>query len=433
MTEISGWPIAGTVIVYMILTYLIIFLYKKHNPIIVQFRKSLSQFAYPKPRWGMVIPLYRNAKEACNCIEHLIKHVGISRLDIIAIDDFSNDTGQTIMAVRELGVEVLQISEQEKDIRKVRAQRRGVQEWINRGREYVICLDSDCFFQSSLLDLELAVAEMAVLDLDGMTGRILPRLGEKPNFLERLQKIEYKFAMRISKGALYAVKSVVIDHPQTIVDLRTKYELSQVSQIVLPGAFGIFRAEIFANTLDEMKPYGGGEDVEITHRLLSKGAKLAYNDELIIETIVPRRFKEWFHQRYLWAQYGTSYLFDSGYINSIFRINKLDLGRYLLMVQILLDLIHPIRLLSFPFFVLDTDLFLVSLICYFLMSLYSSLIIKQPDEQVDWLAELAMPFYQVIHLIGPYTLGYAKQVGRVLYRGVFNKPRRSLLKKSAKV
>lgn len=395
-------------------------LYNKNTKIINQFREELKNFKHEKPSYGFVLPMYRNPEKVDKCLDSLIGGLGVPKTEIITVDDFSNDNGETKRVAENYGVEVLSITKDEKDVRKVRAQRKGIEKWLEREKKYVVCMDSDCYIKTGLSNLELTMAEMDFFNLDAMAGQVVPKIDKNSNLLERLQYLEYKHAMRAGRGSMYSLEKHKIDPALTLDDLKNKYSLKQASQLCVSGAFGIFKPSKIKEVLDEMKVYGGGEDTEITLRLLAKKSKIGYNNNMIIETEAPDTLKSWLKQRDYWAQFISHYFFDSKYIWSVFKKDNsqwkpnYDAGGLSLRVQIIRDVYpHPIKLVTLPFLVANPLVFAAFMTTYSGMSWLTSANIKEKEEKIDFLAEAMLPFYRLGHLIGPTTVGYAKQFGRI--------------------
>lgn len=395
-------------------------LYKKNTKILNEFRKELTKFNHEKPDYGFVLPIHRNPEDVDKCLDNLIREAGVPNSEIIAIDDFSNDDGETKKVAKKYGVEVLNVNKEEKDVRKIRAQRKGTQKWLERGKKYVVCLDSDCYIRTDLNGLELAMTEMDFFNLDAMAGQVLPKIDKNSNLLERAQFIEYEQAMKAGRGSMYSLKKHNNNEVKNMTDLKAKYSLKQASQLCISGAFGIFKPALLKDVLDEMKIYGGGEDVEITLRLLAKKAKIGYNNNIVVETEAPKDLSAWFKQRDHWSQFISNYFLNSSYVWDILRKEdskwkpNCDAGGLSLGTQILRDVYaHPIKLASFPFLAANLHVLAVFIATYFGLSWYNSSKTKDTREKGDWKAKSLLPFYRIGHLLGPTTVGYAKQFSRI--------------------
>ncbi|MGM5484348.1 MAG: glycosyltransferase [Nanobdellota archaeon] len=396
-------------------------LYRKNNKIISEFRNELKKMPAGKNDYGFVIPMFKNPGDVDKCLETLIDKVGVDNSDIIAVDDFSDDNGEVKRIAEKYNVETREITREEKDLRKVRAQRKGTQRWLERDKDYVVCLDSDCFIDSGKDQLESAMDEMDLMGLDAMTAQVLPIMDKGSNLLERIQDIEYKQAMRAGRGSMYTLKKNHDEKPESLGELRDKYSVKRSSQICISGAFGIFKPSQLNEVLNEMKTKGGGEDVEITQRLLAKDKKIGYNNNLIVSTDVPNNLKEWGRQRDYWAQFtSSSHFFDAGYKRDILFKNKklnLDTGGTALGVQALRDVYaHPVKLVSFPFLAMNPPLAAAFLAVYYGIDLYNSAKVKEKGEKKDPVAGAMLPFYRLGQLLGPTTVGYGKQFGRMFGR-----------------
>jgi len=392
-------------------------MYLKNNPVIQEFRNDLKQLNQQKKlNYGIVTPMYKNPDAVSRTLDNLINNIHISPKNIFAVDDYSNDNDKTKNIALYYGVTALQVTQEEKDVRKVRALKKGVDELLKLGKDYVICLDSDSFISSDVQDIELAIQEMQALNLDAMAACVLPKIDQTSNLLERIQYSEYKQAMHMFRGSMYSLKKQTTEIPRTIEELREKYTLNQASQLCVSGAFGIFRVTTLSQILHEINPYGCGDDFETTLRHLAKKLKIGYHNQIIVETEAPKKLKDLLKQRHYWAQYATSFFLDSQYIWNIFKkensLPNYDAGGIALRTYLLKDVYsHPFKLLSMPAFVANTPLFLSSIGAYCLASLYCSSQIT--TKKLDWPAELLLPFYRIMNLIGPLTTGYTKQFLRI--------------------
>lgn len=417
---VYGVPIAIALIADGIETVMRCGLYKKNTRILNEFREDLKKISHEKPDYGFVIPVYRNPEEVGKCLESLINEKGIPKTEIITVDDFSNDNGETKRAASKYGVEVLEVDKEEKFIQRIAAQKKGVTKWLERGKKYVIFLDSDSYIRTSPSNLELAMAEMNLFNLDAMAGQVIPKIDKNSNLLERIQSIEYKHSMRAGRGSMYSLEKHNDNEVQNFTDLKNKYSLKQASQLCVSGAFGIFKPEPLRQVLNEIKVYGGGDDAELTQRLLAKKSKIGYNNSIIVETEAPKSISKWFKQRDRWAQGTPHYLFDAGYVFNVFKKEdskwkpNYDAGGLALRIQILRDvLMHPFKLGSMPALAMNPPLFATLMAIYNGMNWYAHIQTKEKEEKIDVKAELVLPFYNIAQLIGPVTVGYAKQFGRI--------------------
>jgi len=365
-------------------------LYKNNSNTLNEFRNELKKFEHQKHDYGFVLPTYKNPEELDKCLDSLVNEVKIPKTEILIVDDYSNDNGRTKrIASEKYDIEALEVTKEEKDIRKIRAQRKGAQKWLERGKKYVICLDSDSYIRADKNTLELAMSEMDFFNLDAMAGQVIPKIDKNSNLLERIQFIEYKQSMRAGRGSMYSLKKNKTQEALSIDDLKNKYSLKQASQLCISGAFGIFKTEPLKQVIDEMKVYGGGEDTEITLRLLAKKAKLGYNNNLVIETEAPKNLSTWFKQRDFWSQFISNYLFDSKYVWDVFRKDgnnwkpNYDTGGISLRIQAIRDVyMHPIKLASIPFLIANLPVFAGFMATYTGMALYASN--KTKEKKKKW-------------------------------------------------
>lgn len=386
-----------------------------HNKkVIDQFRSELRNFPVKKASFGIAIPCYKNPADLAGCMDNLINRVGISPEDIVVVDDYSNDNDKTINEARKYGVTVAKLIKYEKDVRKIKAQKKAAEILYKQGKEYVIALDSDSFIRAKKDYLNYCIEEMELLGLDILSGRIMPLLSDKSNLLERAQLADYLAAMRSVRGSMYRIcKSNFV--VKSIEDLRKKYTLARADILCVSGAFGIFKVKLFLEILSECKRLCGGEDSEITLRALAKGAKIGYDDDLLIETIVPENLRDFTRQRDFWARFVSSHYINAPYFKQIFKRNGISGGigfetaETSLAITTLKDIFaHPLKLASFVFLLIQPILLLCFVCAYEILHLININLLKNKGEKRDWIADLLSPFLNMYKLFLPTTIGYFK-------------------------
>lgn len=386
-----------------------------HNKkIIDQFRAELRNFPAKKASFGFAIPCYKNPADLAACLDNLINWVGISPADIVVVDDYSNDNDKTINEARKFGVTIAKLTKYEKDVRKIRAQKKAAEILYKQGKEYVVALDSDSFIKVKKYYFDYCIEEMELLGLDILAGRIMPLLNEKSNLLERAQVADYLIAMRAVRGSMYRICSNNFE-VKNIEDLKKKYTLARADILCVSGAFGIFKTKLLLEILNECKILCGGEDSEITLRALAKGAKIGYDDDIVIETIVPHNLRAFTRQRDFWARFVSSHYINAPYFKQIFKRNGISGGIGIetaetsLAIATLKDiLIHPIKLASLVFLWFQPICLIFFLLSYEILHLANINLLKNNGDKHDWLADLLSPFIDMYRLFLPTTIGYIK-------------------------
>jgi cellulose synthase/poly-beta-1,6-N-acetylglucosamine synthase-like glycosyltransferase len=365
---------------------------------ISEFRNTLHEKNLSDTNFTVILPSYKNSKEIKKSVEHLLD-MGISAKQILVVDDFSNDEHATAKEASKLGVRVISITRNSK---KVGALNLGMQA-VNT--DYVILLDSDSFIVSSYHRLKEAIGEMQKLGLDGMAGRVLPcgvspeedsRLltSKKSGLLLQFQFLEYDQAMRLGRGAMYALK-------KENSMFKTKYaEVSLIS-----GAFGIFRRTAMLDALERFEDKEEsflGEDMERTWKLLSNDGKVGYSDDLVVLTSAPLGAVRHFKQRVFWSEG----LFRCVFTDFGWSLTKKKISGVAYAMSLVRDvLLQPLRILSIFFIFTNPIGFLSILVFYFILNIFITQKISG-DLNSSKRTVVLLPFYRLYISNIPTTIGY---------------------------
>lgn len=390
----------------------------KNKKIIDLFRYEIRKFPIEKTNLGVAVPCYRNPEYLAACLANLINNVGILPEDIAVVDDYSNDNYKTINAAVKFKVNTSKLTKYEKDIRKLRAQKRATEILCEKGKKYIVVLDSDSFIRVKRQYLDYCIKEMEIVGLDIFAGRIIPLLNKQSALIEKIQFGEYLSLMRAGRGSMYRLNS---NHNEikSIEDLKEKYTLEKADILCVSGAFGIFKSELLLEILNECKTLCGGEDDEITLGALAEKAKIGYDDNLLIETIVPSTIKEFTKQRIFWANFSSSHYIDAPYFKEIYKRDRkgisLETAETSLMIRTIRNVFsHPIKLISLVFLLINPITLLSFLGSYELLNLFNITILRNKGERKYWFADLLLPVLSMYEFILPITIGYFKQ----LYLGI---------------
>lgn len=380
--------------------------YLNNKRILTQFRKELKQFDVPSYDVWVAIPCYRNPSEVSECLETLVRK-GFEPRKIVVADDQSNDGGETISAAKKYGVRIIEIKQ--KDVPKLRAQQAAVHAACEEGASYIISIDSDSVVRFKKRDVDYAIAEMLLLNLGIMSGRVLPKLSPKPSILERLQYIEYQQSMRACRGAMYSIEHKAgKSEVTTIEDLAKKYRLKRADSLCVSGAFGIYKAELLAQLLSQAKTHNWGVDREITHRALAKGTNIGYHDALIVLTAVPSKIVQHFKQRIRWGSFISSNYFNAPYRKNI--TNKFNRRARAVLWEGFKDVyVHPAKLAFLPSLLAEPIQLAAWFGFYECLSIFSCMAVQ---ERKDFLASILMPIYRLYNLLIPTTIGYTQTIWR---------------------
>lgn len=366
---------------------------------ISEFRSGLGEKDICYPNFTVIMPAYRNSDAAGRSVGYLLE-MGIPSKQILVVDDFSNDQYTTAREMSKLGIRVISITRNSKKVGAINLGLDAVK------TDYVILLDSDSFVVSSYQKLREAMLEMQILGLDAMAGRVLPcgysptvesdlfPLSEKRSLWLQLQWLEYDQAMRLGRGAMYALKKV-----------ESKFGIKYAEVSSVSGAFGIFRRTALVKALkrfEDKEESFLGEDIERTWKLLDNKGNIGYSDDIIILTSAPLDAVRHFKQRVIWAE-------------GLFRCVFTDFGRSLIrrklagasyVVSLVRDvLLQPLRILSIVFIFSNPAGFLSILLFYFILNILLTREVSH-DMYPSTKILLLLPFYRLYVSTIPTTIGY---------------------------
>jgi cellulose synthase/poly-beta-1,6-N-acetylglucosamine synthase-like glycosyltransferase len=349
------------------------------------------------PDVTFILPAYKNPEEVERCIHHLLK-AGIPHEKILVVDDYSNDNYETATRAANFKVKVMSIG---RNSQKVGAVNIGLDV---ADTKYVVVLDSDSVLLASYSRIAKAIEEMEILGLDAMASRLLPcppasEVGlelqlDKRSMMLELQTLEYDQFMRLGRGSMYALQR-----------LSGSYKLKYAEVIAIPGAFGIFRREVIRQVMSSVKEESIlAEDAERTLKIVGKNGKVGYADDIVVLTSAKLDIDSHFYQRVGWSA-GLFRCFVSWFGVSVCK-RKLA-GMAYLSILIRDVLMHPLKALSIPFFLL----YPLEFAC--LMGLYFALVIVTTsridvDVKVSRAALILIFFYRLYMSIFPTTAGYFK-------------------------
>jgi len=345
----------------------------------------------------VILPAYKNPEEVERCIHYLLK-AGIPHEKILVVDDYSNDNYETATRAAYFKVKVISIG---RNSQKVGAVNVGLDV---ADTKYVVVMDSDSVLFASYNRIAKAIEEMEILGLDAMATRILPcppasevgtelHLNKRSMMLE-LQTLEYDQFMRLGRGSMYALQR-----------LNGSYKLKYADVITIPGAFGIFRRTLLRQAMNNIKEESIlAEDAERTLKILSKNGKIGYADDIVVLTAAKLDMDSHFYQRVGWTA-GLFRCFVSRFGASVCK-RKLA-GTAYLSILVRDVLIHPLKVLSIPFFLFYPLEFASLMGFYFALTIFITYRIDV-DVKVSRTALWLVFFYRLYMNIFPTTAGYFK-------------------------
>ncbi len=234
------------------------------------------------PMVSFVVPAFNEAKVLPRCINSLFKcgseYPGL--VEIILVDDGSADnTYEVAFASMQLNMRRFpqvrgRVVRHMANLGKVEALRSGV----NRASGQVVAVvDADSWWHvNTLLSL---VEYMQGTGKVAVTGYVHPSEGEgESNPLVVLQQLEYSQGLGIFRCAQSLGNAV----------------------LVVPGAIGLFKADVLRDILNEKGLQSVTEDSEITLELQKRGYKIGYLNTARSGTVAPSNFGSFWSQRLRW-------------------------------------------------------------------------------------------------------------------------------------
>jgi cellulose synthase/poly-beta-1,6-N-acetylglucosamine synthase-like glycosyltransferase len=235
------------------------------------------------PMVSFVVPAYNEEKKITRCVTSLFQCAENyqGNCEIIIIDDGSTDytyevafaTAKTLHSQHPRVT--CKVSRHMMNIGKTEALKTGVNKALG---QVIAVVDSDSEWTpctlKKLVDCMLSNGKKAV------TGYIHPKTEDaKDNFIVALQQLEYSQGLAIDRCAQSLGNCV----------------------LVVPGAIGVYDADLLRNILTEANIRSVTEDSEITLEMHKRGAKVGYLNTARSDTHAPKVLKSLWNQRLRWV------------------------------------------------------------------------------------------------------------------------------------
>jgi cellulose synthase/poly-beta-1,6-N-acetylglucosamine synthase-like glycosyltransferase len=234
------------------------------------------------PMVSFVVPAYNEEKNITRCLTSLFQCAENyhGNCEIITIDDGSKDYTYEIACATAKTLHKQHPRVTCKTVRhmtnlgKTEALKTGINKALG---QIIAVVDSDSEWTphtlQKLVDYLLSNGKKAV------TGYIHPKTEEtKDNFITSLQQLEYSQGLAIDRCAQSLGNCV----------------------LVVPGAIGIYDANLLRDILNEANIRSVTEDSEITLEMHKRGAKVGYLNTARSDTHAPKTLKSLWHQRLRW-------------------------------------------------------------------------------------------------------------------------------------
>jgi cellulose synthase/poly-beta-1,6-N-acetylglucosamine synthase-like glycosyltransferase len=235
------------------------------------------------PMVSFVVPAYNEEENVATCITSLLQCAENyqGNCEIIVVDDGSTDytyevAYSTAKALHTQHTRVpCKVSRHMINLGKTEALKTGINKALG---QIIAVVDSDSewtpYTLKRLVDYMLSNGKKAV------TGYIHPKTeGAKENFIVALQQLEYSQGLGIDRCAQSFGNCV----------------------LVVPGAIGIYDADLLRDILTEANIRSVTEDSEITLEMHKRGAKVGYLNTARSNTHAPKVLKSLWHQRLRWV------------------------------------------------------------------------------------------------------------------------------------
>lgn len=243
-------------------------------------RAEARQTFYPMV--SFVVPAYNEEKHIVKCMNSLFRCAENyqGNCEIIVVDDGSTDyTYEIAWATADMlhakNPRVhCKITRHMVNLGKAEALKTGVNKALG---QLIAVVDGDSEWTPDTL--QRLVDYMIANGKSAATGYIHPKTeGDKDSFLVALQQLEYSQGLGIDRCA------------QTLGNCV----------LVVPGAIGIYDAEVLRTILTESTLRSITEDSEITLEMLKRGLKVGYLNLARSNTDAPNRLRPLWHQRLRW-------------------------------------------------------------------------------------------------------------------------------------
>lgn len=280
--------------IYYLYVFLALYMLSLFIMLYLQSRKEMFSFVegIPEPV-SIVMPCYNEGEHIGEAIDSLLNlDWPKGMLEIIVVDDRSTDNSAEVVRSYEKKYDNVRLIVNKKNSGgAAQPTNIGIR---NAKHAYIAVADAD-----STPDRDALIKMIGFLQEDEKVGGVTCSINvkRKKNFIEKLQAIEYN-VIAFTRKLLDPVESVYI----------------------MPGPFALYRKKILENVngFDEKNMT---QDIEMTWRLLSHGYKVRMCLATRVNSVAPKRFKDWWRQRVRW---------NIGGIQTLLKYRKLFLRKGIL-------------------------------------------------------------------------------------------------------
>jgi len=261
---------------WMMIIPIIVDLPRTLGKTIILFADALSRKLRPRreleryPSISVIVPAHNMESTIERCIESLLEAYYPGKKEIIVIDDGSTDrTFEKMLKYRD---RVKIIRRKECSGTKAVAVNTGIP--FSSG-ELLILFDADTFVErTALVNIVKPFADPKV----GAVSGNVRVFNHKQNLLTKVQAYEYMTSMEIGR----------------------RYQAIVETLLIVPGAFGAVRREIFEGV--GVYDLSLSEDFDSTLKIHKTRRKVKFASDAVAYTIVPHTLRSWIRQRIRWAR-----------------------------------------------------------------------------------------------------------------------------------
>ncbi len=260
-----------------------------------------------RPKVSIIIPAHNEGEYIENTLASVLEDPYPNK-EVILVDDGSTDDTYVKAMIYSNRSELKVIRREKASGTKARAVNYG---FVFTKGDVVIVIDGDTLIERGAIEKIIAPLSKDA-DVVAVSGNV--RVVNKVNLLTKLQAYEYLCSMELGR--------------------RWQSLFSGI--LVIPGAFGAFRREVF-ESLGRMHPDTITEDFDLTIMMQKVRKRLVFSPEAVAWTHAPESWKGWVRQRIRWAV-GQIQVYRK-HLNILFRRRFGLFGSFIVPNSIFMDIV----------------------------------------------------------------------------------------------
>lgn len=254
--------IFNSVFLFALLFYLLLYLNKSGH--------GAQKLPKSFPSVSIIIPMYNSKNTIKACVESVKKIKWGGKLEIVVVDDCSNDGSREIIKK----IKGIKIITHKKNLGKAVALNNAIKRVSSK---FVVCVDSDSYPQEDILLKTVGYFEDK--EVAAVTCLVLP--DKKDSLIQKIQHIEYLAGFGLNNTLLSSISSTY----------------------VVPGPYTIIRKSVFEK-VGYFQQGNLAEDMEFGLRLKKHEFKIINCFDAVVYTDIPNTWKNLFKQRDRWSRGG---------------------------------------------------------------------------------------------------------------------------------